>query len=712
MGPTPDITHVPLALEAGRRDGAVIGTAAYMSPEQARGLPVDKRSDIWSFGCVLYEMLTGRVTFGGDTVSDSIAKILEREPDWTALPAATSAPIRRLLLRCLAKDPKQRLRDIGDARIELAAIHEVLPATPDVQGARTAPAHAWLTWQPWVALLALAAAMVAWEAWRSVPIEVGGNPLANARFARVTDWAGTEEQADISPDGRFVTFVADKGGEFDVWVSQVGTGRFQNLTLDGPPMVTPGQSPAKSWLQWRRVGDMVQPRGESRTREGAPADHRRDASTLPAPGYSTPSWSPDNARLVLIHSDAHGDPLYLADRIGANPHTINVPTQDTQPFFREGRHTHNPVWSSDGEWIYFVHGTGPTGRMDVWRVKPSGASPEQLTSQHADVNFLAPLDLRTLLYVARAEDWSGPWLWALDVESKVTRRVTVGIEQYTSVSASRDGRRVVATVAKPTASLWRVPLNDRRVGDADPQPYAVPTERAFAPRHSGASLFYLSLSTRGTGDGLWRLHDGEAFEVTKGADNVLSEPPVVSPDGSRVAVVVRQLGKRQLAVMSADGTNSRILAPSIEIHGVVGQSAADWSPDGAWIVAAGSDATAPGLFRIPVDGGAPVRLVKGWAYNPVFSPNGDTIIYASGFGGAGGGVGAASHTTGRHTSLPSGRRRPRGRRPPFPPERPWPGVPAQRRIQGLLAARFRHEHDPPAHAHRRSRLPEYVRHHA
>ena len=151
-GATPDITHVPLAPEAGGREGAVIGTAAYMSPEQARGQPVDKRSDIWSFGCVLYEMLTGRVTFAGDTMSDSIAKILEREPDWTALPAATSAPIRRLLLRCLAKDPKQRLRDIGDVRIELASTHDVLPATPDVQGARAAPAKAWLKWQPWVAL--------------------------------------------------------------------------------------------------------------------------------------------------------------------------------------------------------------------------------------------------------------------------------------------------------------------------------------------------------------------------------------------------------------------------------------------------------------------------------------------------------------------------------------------------------------------------------
>ena len=99
--------------------GMILGTAGYMSPEQARGKPVDKRTDIWAFGCVLYEMLTGRTPFVGETGSDMVAAILEREPDWTSLPPATPVMVRRLLERCLAKDPKLRLRDIGDARLEL-----------------------------------------------------------------------------------------------------------------------------------------------------------------------------------------------------------------------------------------------------------------------------------------------------------------------------------------------------------------------------------------------------------------------------------------------------------------------------------------------------------------------------------------------------------------------------------------------------------------
>src|SRR5262249_62087272 len=99
--------------------GMILGTAAYMSPEQARGRAVDKRTDVWSFGCVLFECLTGRQAFAGETVSDIVARILQTEPEWNALPGATPERLRALLGRCLEKDAKRRLRDIGDARIEI-----------------------------------------------------------------------------------------------------------------------------------------------------------------------------------------------------------------------------------------------------------------------------------------------------------------------------------------------------------------------------------------------------------------------------------------------------------------------------------------------------------------------------------------------------------------------------------------------------------------
>src|SRR5580765_4782547 len=201
-----------------------------MSPEQARGQRLDKRTDIWAFGCVLFEMLTGRVAFAGDTVSDSIAKILEREPDWPALPTGTPSSIRRLLVRCLAKDPKKRLRDIGDVRIELDAIDEGLPGATTIEVSAARRRTAWL---PWIALIALAAAVGLWEAFRPVPME---NALPSAGFKLLTDWPGSEGQAEISPDGKAVAFLADRDGEIDLFATQVGTGYFKNLTEDIGPL--------------------------------------------------------------------------------------------------------------------------------------------------------------------------------------------------------------------------------------------------------------------------------------------------------------------------------------------------------------------------------------------------------------------------------------------------------------------------------------------
>ncbi len=217
------------------RAGAVFGTAAYMSPEQARGHNVDKRADIWAFGCVLFEMLTGRAAFAGDTASDTIAKILEREPDWSALPSATPVAIRRLLFRCLIKDSKQRLRDVGDVRIEIDAINEVVPGVADV----TVPAavqHLEDMAPVGRGRRACRGRRIVWEVRRPTAID---NPLATARFSRLTDWAGAEAQAEISPDGRFVAFLADREGQFDLWVSQVGTWKFTNLTQDRPPLDSP-----------------------------------------------------------------------------------------------------------------------------------------------------------------------------------------------------------------------------------------------------------------------------------------------------------------------------------------------------------------------------------------------------------------------------------------------------------------------------------------
>ena len=184
--------------------GIVMGTAAYMSPEQARGLPVDKRTDIWAFGCVLFEMLTGRMAFAGDTVSDSIARILEREPDWSMLPPAIPVSIRRLLFRALTKDPRKRLRDIGDARVEIDAIDEAVPGVADRPVAPAADAARWLRWGVVAALIIGLIAIAAWT-FRPLPAAAVTRFTHTLPAGQILNGSRGAHIVAVSPDGsRFV----------------------------------------------------------------------------------------------------------------------------------------------------------------------------------------------------------------------------------------------------------------------------------------------------------------------------------------------------------------------------------------------------------------------------------------------------------------------------------------------------------------------------
>jgi hypothetical protein len=258
--------------------------------------------------------------------------------------------------------------------------------------------------------------------------------------------------------------------------------------------------------------------------------------------------------------------------------------------------------------------------MDVYRISPNGGQPERLTQHNAAIADPVPIGLRTILYLARAEDGTGPWLHALDVEEKITHRVGDGLTRYTSLSASADGRRVVASVGSQSASLWSVPILDHPAEERDVTRVALSSERALAPRFGGEALYYLS-SLAGN-DGLWTNRGGRAVEVWRGADGMLLEPPAISADGSRVAVLLRRRGKARLHVMNAQGTNLQALAETLVAGGTP-----CWSPDGKWIAVGGYDSKGAGLFKVPVDGGAPVRLTDKAGFNPVWSPNGALIIY-------------------------------------------------------------------------------------
>jgi Tol biopolymer transport system component len=204
----------PTASAAYTRDGHLLGTPSYMSPEQARAQVVDKRADVWAFGCVLFEMLTGRMAFAGSTISDTLAAVLEREPDWNALPAATPAAVRRLLRKCLEKDAKRRVHDIADARIELE--EETGPTAP------TTPRR-WRRSRATAAVMGvvLLAGLAAWAVSRLRPPTGDGTVLRlqltlpeRGRFGALV---GEFQTLAVSPDGKTVVFGATVDGKTALW---------------------------------------------------------------------------------------------------------------------------------------------------------------------------------------------------------------------------------------------------------------------------------------------------------------------------------------------------------------------------------------------------------------------------------------------------------------------------------------------------------------
>jgi Tol biopolymer transport system component/tRNA A-37 threonylcarbamoyl transferase component Bud32 len=586
--------------------GMILGTPAYMSPEQARGLAVDKRIDIWAFGCVLYEMLAGRKVFAGPTASDIVAAILHHDPNWSALPPGIPPSIARLLKRCLEKDQKRRLRDIGEARI---AIDDALAGAGDVNDAaplrskRVRPAVT-------VTLTAVVIALAAAAAWFVVTRTewLWRNPLEGAYFERLTS-PGTEIDGVISANGQVAAYIADHDGAFDAWITQLGTGVSRNLTsgyfpdLGNDNIPNVGLFPDGSRL-WLAIGD-----GKAGFDDWFVPTLGGTPRKFLAKGVGM-AWSPDGTRLAY-HEYTPGDPIYVANADGSNPRQLFVDEQ--------GYHCHFLSWSPDGRYLYFVKGLLVTQEMDVWRLPVAGGPPERITRHQTWVVSPVALDDRTVVYSSLAEDGSGPWLYAIDVNRKVPHRIGLGFDQYRRISVSADGRRLLASVANPSGKLWRLPLLDRAAEEKDVAEIAVSNVLAVSPRTAADGILFLS--SRGGSSSLWKLQGESVVELWKSLEGGVVSSPAVASDG-RIAFTVRRLGRGSLYVLNGDGTGAHVVGGDLNVIGVP-----SWSPDSKWLAVSVVENRAPRLVKVPVEGGPAMEVVKGFAANPVWSPDGRMIVY-------------------------------------------------------------------------------------
>jgi serine/threonine protein kinase len=253
-----DPSHSPTITQKMTRPGVILGTAAYMSPEQARGRHVDKRADIWAFGVVVFEMLTGNRLFSGETISDTLASVLKTDPPWTTLPAAVPPDLRRLLRQCLEKDVKRRLQAIGDARIQ---VEDLLSGASgeSVEATISPPLRFWQRWQPWAGVtgtLIIALALVLWAPWRKT-IQSSASLLSVYLGADVSlvNQANSSD-AILSPDGTMLAFVARKeGGSAQIHLRPLN--RAQATTLSGTEgAYSPFFSPDGQWIAFFSGGKL------------------------------------------------------------------------------------------------------------------------------------------------------------------------------------------------------------------------------------------------------------------------------------------------------------------------------------------------------------------------------------------------------------------------------------------------------------------------
>ena len=590
-------------------EGVILGTPAYMSPEQARGEPVDKRTDVWAFGCVLYEMSTGRAPFSTGTVADTIASILEQEPDWQKLPDNTPSDVRRLLKRCLQKDPKRRLHDIADARIELDDAMTPSAVSPTPKQQQRVAGH-------WPILLAIIAAAVVFGIAFSLlrkPPEPSARPI---QITRLTDLAGLEEAPAISPEGKSIAFTGRVGKTSQVFVQLIARGAALQLTRDEADHSFPRWTPDSSSIIYFSPARPGEAEGALWKVSALGGQPRRLVNSLGGADVNT------NGYLTFFR---------LSDgRIQLVTATPDCSSSEVVSEFPPVTYYLYPRWSPDGKWIAFQR--GDSIRFDLFTVTASGGEPRQLTRDNNMIEGFAWLpDNEGILY-SSSRGSTMPYLpmlslWVVRLSDGSSRQIISGEASYLHPDIARNGTTVVSRLRLQT-DIWQFPVegapdeNVRRGIRVTNQTGQVLTPTA-GPGTKGIAF----LSDSGGHANLWVINTetGEQRQITDERDpNVAVGVPVWSPDGRSIAFVYSR-GNPGLTfgvwLVDPDGSNLRQVA-----NPGIGPA---WSNDGRWLYyATRGSSTAPEVVmkKIPADGGTAVTVTEEKLRN-VIGYDGATVYY-------------------------------------------------------------------------------------
>ncbi len=608
---SPDATQSPTITAAATQAGVVIGTAAYMSPEQARGRSVDKRSDIWAFGAVVYEMLTGRKAFEGETISDTLAAVLRADVDWSALPRETPPSVRRVLKRCLDRDLKTRFHDVADARIAMDETEAVIGTTSSAPPTVARPSALW----PAIAAALLVLAAVGW--WRALGTAAPSRAAGPTRLSIMLP-AGVSLPYDDSPvfalsrDGRQLVAVGEKEGASKLYVRSFGDAEARPIEGTGDAK-GPFFSPDGHWVAYFQEGKLKKILVEG----GSPVA----LADIPNPRGGV--WLDDD---TIVYSPQYTAGLWRVPARGGKAEEL------TKLDAAKGERTHRwPEALPGGKRILFTVGsarapsnyeaaevdvldfaTGKRAKAFEGGSMPRFVPPDRLLVVRGNTAFAAPFDPGRAAVTGDA--------------APVIDRVggdPSGGAAY--LAAAGDGTIAYALGAFAPRDRTLV-LVDRKSQQAKDVP--LPPRIFQAPRFSpdGTRLAFCIGSGGGADDDVY-VADLATNVVTRLTFNSTGISPIWSPDGKRIAFGSVIGGKEGIWTKAADGSGQEEVLDSL-VGGV--EYPTSWSQDGRRVSMTRASPTV-GIWVVPVDSpGEKGRELLSGASASAISPDGRYVAYGTG----------------------------------------------------------------------------------